>query len=320
MLDKHLLGEYSQGKKGPLFVCLAGVHGNEHAGIHAFKRVLAHLKKTNPNFLGELVGIAGNLPAINTHERFIEKDLNRQWTPKQMEYVKSIPKRQLTNSEDIQQRNLLILFERLMTQTPHSPIVLMDMHTMSAQNSLPFAIANNTPLSKELATNLGVPALQGVENIIKGTTLHYFTEMFMSAFGFEAGQHDDPQSIERLEAAIWMTLHKVNSIAPHNVPDFQNQRFKLSNIGEGMPELVEFIYRHGIVPSDEFTMLPGFQNFQKVKKGQLLAHDKTGEVRAPYDGFVLMPLYQKQGEDGFFLGQAVKKSKSKRTKLNPYLV
>lgn len=320
MQEKHILGRYSQDKKGPLFICLAGIHGNEHAGLHAFQEVLAYLQNNTPNFLGELIGIGGNLPAIAQKKRFIEKDLNRQWTDEQIKYVQSIPKRQLTNNEDIQQRNLLILFKRLIEQTPHFPIILMDMHTMSAQDSLPFAIANNTPRSKDLATNLGIPALVGVEHIIQGTTLHYFTQKSMSAFGIEAGQHDDPQSIKRLEAAIWMTLHKIGSIATHNIPDFKNQRLQLSNIGKDQPGLVKFIYRHGIVQSDEFRMLPNFKNFQKIHKGQLLAYDKNGEVRSPYDGFILMPLYQKQGEDGFFIGQSVEQTRSKTTPILGSLV
>jgi succinylglutamate desuccinylase len=48
-------------------------------------------------------------------------------------------------------------------------------------------------------------------------------------------------------------------------------------------------------------MHPGFTNFQKVKKGELLAHDNKGEIICPHVGLILMPLYQKQGEDGFFL-------------------
>jgi len=42
-----------------------------------------------------------------------------------------------------------------------------------------------------------------------------------------------------------------------------------------------------------------------VRAGTLLARDKAGEIRAREDGIVVMPLYQGQGEDGFFLGRAV---------------
>jgi succinylglutamate desuccinylase len=48
-------------------------------------------------------------------------------------------------------------------------------------------------------------------------------------------------------------------------------------------------------------MQPDYKNFQAVEKGELLALDKHGEIRADEDGLILMPLYQKQGDDGFFL-------------------
>ncbi|HEY0458172.1 MAG TPA: hypothetical protein VGC97_03405 [Pyrinomonadaceae bacterium] len=52
-------------------------------------------------------------------------------------------------------------------------------------------------------------------------------------------------------------------------------------------------------------MEPGFDNFQPVKRGELLAQQKSGAVYANENGLILMPLYQKLGEDGFFLGREV---------------
>jgi hypothetical protein len=48
-------------------------------------------------------------------------------------------------------------------------------------------------------------------------------------------------------------------------------------------------------------MEPGFHGLQQVQKGQLLARDRHGEVRALANGRLLMPLYQPVGSDGFFL-------------------
>jgi len=42
-----------------------------------------------------------------------------------------------------------------------------------------------------------------------------------------------------------------------------------------------------------------------VRKGQLLARDYHGLVLAPHDARILLPLYQGQGEDGFFLARPV---------------
>jgi succinylglutamate desuccinylase len=48
-------------------------------------------------------------------------------------------------------------------------------------------------------------------------------------------------------------------------------------------------------------MLPGFRSFQRIEAGEILATDGKGEVRSPETGLLLLPLYQPQGEDGFFL-------------------
>jgi hypothetical protein len=52
-------------------------------------------------------------------------------------------------------------------------------------------------------------------------------------------------------------------------------------------------------------MEPGFKNLDHAKNQQLLARDRNGEIRAPHDGLVMLPLYQPQGDDGFFWGRAV---------------
>ncbi|MHC4922511.1 MAG: hypothetical protein ACYTG4_00315 [Planctomycetota bacterium] len=74
-----------------------------------------------------------------------------------------------------------------------------------------------------------------------------------------------------------------------------------------MPRVVEIRYRHHIEPSDEFRMEPGFRSFDVVETGQLLARDRNGEIRARQSGRLLMPLYQGQGEDGFFIAREVGK-------------
>jgi len=65
--------------------------------------------------------------------------------------------------------------------------------------------------------------------------------------------------------------------------------------------------RYKIDEEEDFVMEPGFTNFQRIFKGQVLAKNNKGDVLSPVDGNIFMPLYQKQGNDGFFIVQPVGK-------------
>ena len=52
-------------------------------------------------------------------------------------------------------------------------------------------------------------------------------------------------------------------------------------------------------------MKPGYSNFDPIRKGEVLGTDRNGKVSAIEKGLVLMPLYQKLGEDGFFIGREI---------------
>ena len=72
-----------------------------------------------------------------------------------------------------------------------------------------------------------------------------------------------------------------------------------------LPPYLEVVSRHAITEEDAFRMEPGFKNLNVASEGQLLARDARGEIRAPADGVVILPLYQGLGSDGFFWGRAV---------------
>jgi hypothetical protein len=62
------------------------------------------------------------------------------------------------------------------------------------------------------------------------------------------------------------------------------------------------IYEHyQIKPEEQFTMKPGFKNFQTVSKGVPLAVSDGQLITAKKTAKILMPLYQSKGLDGYFL-------------------
>ena len=72
-----------------------------------------------------------------------------------------------------------------------------------------------------------------------------------------------------------------------------------------VPAVLRVVHRHRVIPGSAFRMEPGFENFQPVAAGQLVAADTTGGLRAPMAGRIFLPRYQPEGDDGFFIVQEV---------------
>lgn len=298
------LGCYAGAEGGPLIIGIGGIHGNEPAGAVALQNVLHQLQATRPAFVGKLVALRGNVQALGRGTRYVHRDLNRMWSPVRLQAFKDNSLRESETSEAHEQRQLLAAIEAELA-APYSQAIFLDLHTTSADGP-PFALVSDTLINRNLAFQLPAPLILGLEESIEGTLLNYINELGHAALGFEAGQHQAALSIRNHEAAIWTTLVAAGCLAPTQVPNWERLLQTLREASRGLPPVFEVRYRHAISPADEFEMQPGFVNFQKIRRGQLLATDRHGDVRAREAGYLFMPLYQKQGEDGFFLVRAVK--------------
>lgn len=303
-IGKRLIGHYTNHLEGPLLIAMGAIHGNEPAGVRALELVFKELKGSNLVIGGEVIGLIGNLQALSQQRRYLSKDLNRQWTNDRVSYIKKEKKESLED-EDKEQKELMELLDKITSNgAKKRRVILLDLHTTSASGAA-YSIATSTGKSRQLAESLGVPVILGLEDEIEGTTLNYFSRMGLESFCFEAGQHYAENSVERTVAAIWQMLVSVGCLIPPT-KSFLNKRTKLlKNLGRELPKTVRFKYRRSIQPNDQFRMREGFANFERVKKGELLAFDKNGAIRAEFDAIMLMPLYQSQGRDGFFLAEEI---------------
>ena len=80
----RLLGFHDGAANGPLLLSVSGIHGNEHAGVAAVRRVLEALRTRRPPFNGRFVALAGNLRALRRRQRYQDLDLNRIWLPERV--------------------------------------------------------------------------------------------------------------------------------------------------------------------------------------------------------------------------------------------
>jgi succinylglutamate desuccinylase len=296
---ERVIGSVEGRRKGPTVVVVGGLHGNEPAGIHAAVRVLAHLGEHRWALHGRVVVVAGNRAALAAARRYLDRDLNRGWTPAGFAAATA-----QHAAEDAEQIELAQLFERFAVEAD-GPVTFLDLHTSSGA-SPPFTIIADTLRSRSAALELPVPIILGLEETIDGSLTGWLADRGHAAIAVEGGRHDDPATIDRHAAAIWLTLVACSALRPRDVPDLAAQRARLAMAAADLPRVVEIVHRHPITPSDGFAMEGGFRSFAQVSKGALLARDHRGEIRAPEDARVLLPLYQAQGDDGFFLARDVR--------------
>ncbi len=302
-IGRHLIASIRGFKPGPTLLIVGSIHGNEPAGTIAAHRVLNALRARTASLCGEVILLAGNTRALGRGVRYIDADLNRHWTPDHIAAVKSATIPASAVSETLELRELFAelgwAFERA-----RGEICFVDLHTTSA-HGVPFATVGDTLRNRRFALNFPVTIVLGLEEQLDGTLLEHMNNLGAVTMGLEAGQHPDESSVDNHEAVIWLAAVAAGNLRREEVPEFDRYRSLLEQASGGA-RIVEVRHRQAIKPADEFRMEPGFENFQPVHRGEILAVDRHGPIAAVETGIILMPLYQALGDDGFFLGRKVK--------------
>ncbi len=299
-VGRHRIYTFVGDPAGPTLIAFGSIHGNEAAGAVALERVSRRLLELNPLVRGRVYLLAGNTRAILQSVRFIDADLNRHWTEANIR--KNSSARELPDplSEDTEQRELLVDIEEILS-TAKDEVYALDLHSTSAEGAA-FATVGDTLRNRGFARQFPITILLGIEEQLEGTLLEYLNNLGAVTLGFEGGQHFAASTIDTHEALVWSALYNSGILEDE---DDRRHWYDVLNRATQHPRILEVRYRHAIDPSDGFEMHPGFNNFDTVRKGQLLAKDVRGDVRSNESGVILMPLYQKLGEDGFFLGREV---------------
>ena len=252
------------------------------------------------------MGLIGNQAAFAEGKRFIHCDLNRLWTPVNLRRIHQARPEEL-RTEDRELLELLHVIRAEIQSYRPEALVILDLHTTSAQGGL-FCIPSDGAASLRLAKEMHAPVILGMLDGLDGTLLHFAAGNHFEIDGypkhalgvaFESGQHEDPLSVSRSIAAIINCLRACGCIQPEDV-DSRHETI-LRSFADHLPKVTRLRHIHHIRPGDDFSMRPGYVNFQPIQRGEYLADDVTGPVLAPEDGLILMPLYQPQGTDGFFV-------------------
>jgi succinylglutamate desuccinylase len=277
-------------------LCIGGIHGNEPAGVYALSSVLGQLENMAGEMAGDFVALAGNRAALAEGRRYVDRDLNRAWTVDRLEHLRNGgPK----DAEDREQMELLDAIEDVVDGA-RGPVYVMDLHTTSGPGA-PFSTFGDTLPNRAFAEHIPAPMILGLEELVRGTLLAFLGAHGFVAVAFESGQHFEPMAVDRAEAGIWISIAAAKLLPESRLPMLGEGRRILQREAVGLPRALEMRYRHDVDVADEFRMNPGYENFQHVREGEVLAQDRNGGVKVGEAARILMPLYQEQGDDGFFL-------------------
>lgn len=299
--DDRIRWSRSGDRSGPVVILFVGIHGNEPAGVLALDRVAAASKEPGLKFHGSVYAITGNKRALELGVRYLDTDLNRLWESFQAPGEQSVFRNETKPAEFEESLEIKQAIDAIILQHDGiaEELIFADLHTTSSE-SCAFILLNDTLANRDLARRFPVPQILGIEENIRGTLLSYINNLGYKAIGFEAGAHQQSLSVDRSAAFIWLLLHNSGVITLE-----YEQLLSLSEELKANPQVPDTyfeILHHKLVDDAEtFHMIPGFENFDPVVKETPLAYERGKLIKAPLDGRIFMPLYQKKGEDGFLI-------------------
>lgn len=294
---------------GPTIVFVAGLHGNEQTGVIALKKALDELGKLSSSgkvaLRGRVIGVCGNLAALSQNCRFVDEDLNRVWELSRLDGLqrKSEGER---NVEEQELGALLNTFESILRES-QGPFYFIDLHSTSSR-TVPHIIINDRLENRKLSFKYPLPVILGIDSFVAGTMLSFIDEMGHRAIGFEGGRHDQPHTIDSILAFFWLTLVFTGALPKKQVPGFKEMFERLLVASQGHRQVYEVFHRFHVGEDEQFQMVPGYNNFQPVIKGQYLADCNGASITARSNGFVFLPRYERQGNSGFYMLHKLSKS------------
>ena len=309
-INPRIIGQRVGDSHGPLLIILAQMHGNEPAGYLAAKELFEAIDleySINPsfNFKGKIIALQGNMPAAVKGERYIVKDLNRNWTADTLARIANAQSDADLDAEDIQIKELVATIQHIIAEYASEQVVVLDLHTTTAEGGI-FSIPSQENYSRYLALSMHAPVLHGFLSGLAGTSLHFFNKEYfpninITAVCFEAGQHNSPESPKLAMSAIINCFKAMGGFYKEHI-EMRHEEL-LKERAKYLPKEGHLVYTYAIAKDEKFEMRKDkiYKNFDPIEKGELLAYNQHGAIYAPYKGYILMPLYQKLGSDGFFI-------------------
>ncbi|MEX2594645.1 MAG: hypothetical protein WD426_17875 [Anditalea sp.] len=295
---ERVLGKYSSGFKGPALIITADILGNEFSGISAFLKVLDTLTKLNLPIRGEITGLAGNIGASKNKGLLMGLDQNTScFTESGFLYNHGENQGYNEAGEFV---DLIEEFEKAQ-HAIITEIFYLDLKTCPSIRH-PYVCVNKNLHCIHFTENLPLYTVKGLEDYITDHMGFYLNAKGYIGCTIKGGPYGPLSSVQIQEAAIWLALVCGGCLEEKEVPNFALHHKTLNRTRESKEATsFEVIYKYTVQEDEFFRMIPGYINFQKINKGEVLATSDGGTVLSEWDGRIFMPLYHTQGQDGFFI-------------------
>jgi len=253
---------------GPTVTIMGGLHGNETVGIDVVEQLLAMVREKIK--VGMVNIIIGNPAACEVEKRFVDKDANRLWGGN----LVNIPEQ-----DRVEELKPFLAGADLM----------LDLHSTIKPVSEPFLVVPS--FEHELVDV--IPTL-GIRKIITGEGLKLpdndpiESDLFTVANGglgvtVEAGWQEDNNLVDKTMGSVLRALEEVGIFEK----DSLGQHHKAE-----VPKVFEIWNAYSaIFPKGHFKFPDGkeWQNYDVVKKGEIIGYENGEPVLAEKDSRLLFP-------------------------------
>ncbi|KKP93360.1 MAG: putative aspartoacylase [Parcubacteria group bacterium GW2011_GWA1_36_12] len=239
--------------KGPIVVVLAGVHGNEKAGVIAVENIYNKLKIKR----GRVIFIIANLKALNENKRFIEKDLNRCFLEEQPLEIKN-------SLEGQTAREIMLLLKKA--------DFMIDLHQSNSEKSKPFIICEEKTLDLTKFIPITTVTL-GWSISFPGASASFVDAKGGNGIAVELGSVKDDNCNILAEKAIVNFLSGLKLISG-SVEIFQEKEFLK----------IKKIHKNTIA---SFEKLRDFDDFEKLSGDCVIGNEGKETIRGEGGDFII---------------------------------
>lgn len=251
---------FDSGIPGPTVLVLGGVHGDERGGIKLVRDLLSG-KNIPAITKGKLIAALGNLAAIAADKRCLEHNMNRAFI----------------NAPDIACACVECSRAKELTTLLDEADILLDLHASFTPGTQPFLICERNALPYVGAMDMPNVCF-GFDAVQPGGTDYYANRIGKVGICVECGYLSEKAGVSIASNALASLLATMDMV--------------------GMPKpMVEkrcFQATCQYVSKENFTLRKPFEDFEAVKKGDVIGRDGHAEIRAPENGYVLFACNQRE--------------------------